>query len=40
MLLVGDSQAQMLVPMFEQMAKEHDLTLSLNVSPAARGRRA
>ncbi len=30
-LLVGDSQAQMLVPMFEKLAHEHDLTLSLNV---------
>jgi peptidoglycan/LPS O-acetylase OafA/YrhL len=30
-LLIGDSQAQMLVPMFEQIAKEHGLTLSLNV---------
>ena len=30
-LLVGDSQAQMLVPMFEKLANEHDLTLSLNV---------
>jgi len=30
-LLVGDSQAQMLVPMFERIAKEHGLTLSLNV---------
>ena len=30
-LLVGDSQAQMLVPMFEQMAKDHDFQLSLNV---------
>ena len=32
-LLVGDSQAQSLVPMFEKLAKEHDLTLSLNVVP-------
>jgi peptidoglycan/LPS O-acetylase OafA/YrhL len=32
-LLVGDSQAQSLVPMFETMAEEHDLTLSLNVVP-------
>ncbi len=30
-LLVGDSQAQSLVPMFETLAEEHDLTLSLNV---------
>ena len=30
-LLVGDSQAQMLVPMFEKLANEQDLTLSLNV---------
>ncbi len=33
MLLVGDSQAQSLVPMFETLAEEHDLTLSLNVVP-------
>ena len=32
-LLVGDSQAQSLVPMFEKIAEEHDLTLSLNVVP-------
>ena len=32
-LLVGDSQAQSLVPMFETLAEEHDLTLSLNVIP-------
>ncbi len=32
-LLVGDSQAQSLVPMFETLAEEHDLTLSLNVVP-------
>ncbi len=31
LLLVGDSQAQSLVPMFEKLAEEHDLTLSLNV---------
>ncbi len=30
-LLVGDSQAETLVPMFERLAREHDLTLSLNV---------
>jgi hypothetical protein len=30
-LLVGDSQAQTLVPVFEQVAREHDLTLSVNV---------
>ncbi len=30
-LLIGDSQAQMLVPMFEKLAREHDLTLSLDV---------
>jgi hypothetical protein len=30
-LLIGDSQAQMLVPMFEQMARDHDFQLSLNV---------
>jgi peptidoglycan/LPS O-acetylase OafA/YrhL len=30
-LLIGDSQAEMLVPMFEQIAKDHGLTLSLNV---------
>jgi hypothetical protein len=29
--VIGDSQAQMLVPMFTSLAKEHDLTLSLNV---------
>ncbi|MGH3345855.1 MAG: acyltransferase family protein [Nocardioides sp.] len=32
-LLVGDSQAQSLVPMFEKLAEEHDFTLSLNVVP-------
>jgi peptidoglycan/LPS O-acetylase OafA/YrhL len=32
-LLVGDSQAQSLVPMFETLAEEQDLTLSLNVVP-------
>ncbi|MGZ5401256.1 MAG: acyltransferase family protein, partial [Nocardioides sp.] len=32
-LLVGDSQAQSLVPMFETLAEERDLTLSLNVVP-------
>ena len=31
LLLVGDSQAQSLVPMFERLAEEHDLTLSLDV---------
>jgi peptidoglycan/LPS O-acetylase OafA/YrhL len=30
-LVVGDSQAQMLEPMFEQIAEEHDLTLSVNI---------
>lgn len=30
-LLVGDSQAQSLVPMFERIAEEHDLTFSTNV---------
>lgn len=30
-LLIGDSQAQTLVPMFEQLAREHNATLSLNV---------
>jgi len=30
-LLLGDSQAQSLVPMFRTLAEEHDLTLSLNV---------
>ena len=30
-LLLGDSQAQSLVPMFERLAEEQDLTLSLNV---------
>ena len=30
-LLLGDSQAQSLVPMFTSLAEEHDLTLSLNV---------
>jgi hypothetical protein len=30
-LLIGDSQAQMLVPMFEKLATVHDFTLSLNV---------
>jgi hypothetical protein len=30
-LLVGDSQAQSLVPMFRKLAEEHDLTLSINV---------
>jgi peptidoglycan/LPS O-acetylase OafA/YrhL len=30
-LLIGDSQAQSLVPMFTQIAEEQDLTLSLNV---------
>ena len=31
-LVVGDSHAQMLVPMFTDMAKRHDLTMSFNVS--------
>lgn len=30
-LLVGDSQAQMLEPMFEEIAERHDLTLSINI---------
>ncbi|HET7530803.1 MAG TPA: acyltransferase family protein, partial [Mycobacteriales bacterium] len=30
-LFVGDSQAEMLVPMFKQLARDHDLTLSLDV---------
>lgn len=30
-LLVGDSQAQMLEPMFEAIAEKHDLTLSINI---------
>jgi hypothetical protein len=30
-LFVGDSQGVTLVPMFEQLAREHDLTLSVNV---------
>jgi len=30
-LLIGDSQAQSLVPMFRTLAREHDLSLSLNV---------
>ena len=30
-LLVGDSQAETLVPVFERLAREHDLTLSVNV---------
>jgi peptidoglycan/LPS O-acetylase OafA/YrhL len=30
-LLIGDSQAQSLVPMFTELAEERDLTLSLNV---------
>ena len=30
-LLLGDSQAETLVPMFEGLAREHDLTLSLDV---------
>lgn len=32
-LLVGDSQAQMLVPMFKKLARTHGFTLSLNVTP-------
>jgi peptidoglycan/LPS O-acetylase OafA/YrhL len=31
LLVVGDSQAQMLEPMFEQIAEDHDLTLSVNI---------
>ncbi len=31
-LVVGDSHAQMLVPMFTDMAQRHDLTMSFNVS--------
>ncbi len=30
-LVVGDSHAQMLEPMFEALAKDHDLTLSVNI---------
>ena len=30
-LFIGDSQASTLVPMFEKLAEEHDLTLSLDV---------
>lgn len=30
-LLVGDSQAQTMVPVFERLAREHDFTLDLNV---------
>jgi hypothetical protein len=30
-LFIGDSQAEMLVPMFKEIAREHDLTLSLDV---------
>ena len=30
-LVIGDSQAQMLGPMFERIAEEHDLTLSVNI---------
>ncbi len=33
-LLVGDSQAQMFVAAFEQLARDHDLTLSVAVVPA------
>ncbi|QZY28250.1 acyltransferase family protein [Nocardioides coralli] len=33
LLLVGDSQAQSLVPMFRKLAEEHDFTLSINVVP-------
>ncbi len=33
-LLVGDSQAQMFVAAFEQLARDHDLTLSVGVVPA------
>lgn len=32
-LVVGDSQGQMFGPMFEALAREHDLQLSLNVLP-------
>jgi peptidoglycan/LPS O-acetylase OafA/YrhL len=31
--LIGDSHARMLAPVFIKLAKEHDLTLSLNVMP-------
>ncbi|HEX6246933.1 MAG TPA: acyltransferase family protein [Nocardioidaceae bacterium] len=31
LLVVGDSQAQMLEPMFERIAQERDLTLSVNI---------
>jgi peptidoglycan/LPS O-acetylase OafA/YrhL len=31
LLLVGDSQAQMLGPMFERIAREHDLRLSVDI---------
>ena len=30
-LLLGDSQAEMLAPMFERIARAHDLTLSMNI---------
>ncbi len=33
LLVVGDSQAQMLEPMFRRIARERDLTLSLNIVP-------
>ncbi len=32
-LVVGDSHAQMLAPMFTEMAERHDLTLSFNIQP-------
>lgn len=32
-LFVGDSQAMSFVPTFERLAREHDFTLSLNVTP-------
>jgi peptidoglycan/LPS O-acetylase OafA/YrhL len=32
--LVGDSHARMLGPLFVELAKEHDLTLSMNVVPS------
>lgn len=33
LLFVGDSQAATFVPMFEDLAEEHDLTLSVSVTP-------
>jgi hypothetical protein len=32
-LVVGDSHAQMLAPMFTELAERHDLTLSFNITP-------